>query len=443
MPSGMAIPHTISNGCTSMRDIGEGTIRRIDWQELTPVVLLARVPAVASGFRVLFLGLTGILLTILVGYMINGMVLMTKISADRGLENGPLLPRANAIAASPRMNELYSSPTYIEPLIDFRSEKRMSFRSDPIGFSWRLLQRSVLVPWDLFSAAGSRFLSLKAATWGERGIALLWLVFLLGVWSFVGGITCRTAGLRFSLDQSDSFGSHARFFQKRGWGYFSSLLIVSLGILVCLGLAWLAVCLYSFPVGNYISAFLFPFSLLFALGAVYLGVVLLLGWPIMFAAVSVEGVDGFDAISRTFSYLQQRPFHYLFYWGASGVLGVICFVFLSLFLDGAVYVAIHVGGLPSHVAIGSFGDLVLPKQSENLSLPECIVLCWCAMMQLLKLAFIFGWFWATATAIYLMLRRSVDGTPLDEIFRFGSNAAPPRKLPKIRNDDKGAPVVES
>ncbi len=424
-----------------MRDIGEGTIRRIDWQELTPVVLFARVFSATWNFRVLFFSMFGVVSTLLAGYMINGVFLMAKINEERGIEDGSVIPRATVLAASHRMDDLYATPVYVEPLIDFRAKQTASFREDPIGFAWRLTQRSVLVPWDVFSASGLRLFSLTPMSWTERGVAFGWVVYLLAVWSLVGGLICRSAGLRFTLDQGDSFSNLLRFAKKRGTGYLSSMLFLSLGLCFFLVLIKIFGWVYSLPYVDGPMAFLFPISLLFGFLFMVLAVGLFFGWPLMFAAVSVEGTDGFDAISRMFSYVYQRPFHYLFYLLVGGVVGVIWFVLISLFIDGMVYLAIHVGGLPPKVVIGSLGDLTLPRLSDDLTFPESVVLCWCAMAQLLKIAFVFAWFWSSSTATYLLLRRSVDGTPYDEIFRFGENAADPRKLPEVRSDEKGAPEI--
>ena len=40
---------------------------------------------------------------------------------------------------------------------------------------------------------------------------------------------------------------------------------------------------------------------------------LLFGWPLMWGTISTEGTDSFDALSRSYAYLFQRPLHYLFY----------------------------------------------------------------------------------------------------------------------------------
>ena len=410
-----------------MRDIGEGTIRRIDWQELIPVVLFARVFRAAWNFRVLFFSMIGVLLTLVAGYMVNAALVLAQIGKEGGIEN-------NNFDTVLKTSDLYSTPIYVAPFVDLQPMKSATFRGDPLDFLWRLAERSVLVPWEVFSQSGLRLFSPTPTSWTQRGIALGWMLYLLVVWSLVGGLICRSAGLRYTLDQGDSLSNLSRFVQERGTGYLSSILFVSLGLCLFLGLMKLFGWIYALPYISYPAAFLFPISLLFGFSFMVLGVGLLFGWPLMFAAVSVEGTDGFDAISRMFSYVYQRPFHYLFYLVVGSVIGVIWFALVSLLIDGMVYLAISVGGLPPKVVIGSLGDTTRPRFSDNLTFPESVVLCWCVMAQFLKIAFVFAWFWCVNTATYLLLRRSVDGTPYDEIFRFGANAAPPRKLPEIRID---------
>ena len=48
----------------------------------------------------------------------------------------------------------------------------------------------------------------------------------------------------------------------------------------------------------------------------------LVGWPLMNATISTEGSDSFDALSRSYSYVYQVPWHCLWYAaGAPGLRG--------------------------------------------------------------------------------------------------------------------------
>jgi hypothetical protein len=62
------------------------------------------------------------------------------------------------------------------------------------------------------------------------------------------------------------------------------------------------------------------------------------------------------------------------------------------------------------------------------------------LFALIPFAFVYAWFWTSSVAIYLLLRRSVDATPFNEVYRV----APPkvRSLPIIKQDEHGAPEIK-
>lgn len=431
-----------------MRDIGEGTIRRIDWQELTPVVLLLRVFNVATGFRVLVLAMLGTLLTVAIGFWMNGLV-----SAGRGDVVTLIDEGGRFIEENPRRNDrLYAQPNDLRSILDLKVENPVAFRHDPSKYLLQQAERSVLAPWDFFSTVGSRFLahdwifSKKRGAEDLRllknfGISFAGFIAVLTVWVFFGGMICRTVALRLTIDQAESSSESWCFMTQRGTGFFSSMLIVVTGILVCLIPIKIAAFCFSWPILNVLTAILFPLVLLSAFFAVVLAFGLLAGWPLLFAAIATEGTDGFDAVSRMFSYVYQRLFHYFFYWTVSAVFGLIGFLVVSFFADNIVFLTIAFDGFPETAAISSIAALTRPETTANLAFPETLVLCWCAMVQLMKTSFAFAWFWTSAVAIYILLRRSVDATPLLDVYRQGAAAEKPMPMPEITLDEKGAPEI--
>jgi hypothetical protein len=398
-----------------MRDLGEGTIRRIDWQELTPIVLLLRIFNTSTGIRVLFLAMIGILWTLIVGYAIN--------CNHNGLRIGD---------ARVDDDRNFRKPVYIEPFFDFQHQPQpILFREHPVQYSWQLVQRSVLVPWDIFSTAGIRLFS-SHTNYNSFFVHAGWFVLLLFIWSFFGGMICRTVALRLTIDQSESGKELWRFIRRRGTGFLSSVIIIVLGMLFLLIFLKLCGLLFAVSGFNYIMAVLFPIALLFSFLIMLLAVGLFFGWSLLFAAVSVDGSDGFDAVSRMLSYVYHRPLHYFVYWIVSGILGVLGFVFVSFFVDGVIFLTSQFGGFPVQTAIPSFSHLTLPETYEGLSMPEHLILIWCGMVQLIKPAYTFAWFWTSSVAIYLLLRRSVDATPFNEVYRLAP--VKPRTLPEINID---------
>ena len=347
-----------------MHDIGEGTIRRIDWTELTPVVLLLRIFNIALGFRVLLIALIGLQLTV----WLNG---LTGIS-------------------------------FLEPGLAKAAHQGT-------------LQFYFNVPVDvLYLGALDASFSIQ-----QNPRLLLWLPCVILIWILCGGMICRIVAVRLTIDESESLGNLLLFFRKRGISFISAPFLMLIGILCCFLPVKIAGWIMAVPFLNYAVAVLFPIPFFFACLTIFLTLILAVGWVLLFAAVSTDGSDGFDAISRMFSYVYQRPLHYLLYWFCCGILGYLGYLLIQF----AVYAAIYLCWRTVHAELGFF------------------LTFWAGFFALIPLAYIFAWFWTSSTAIYLLLRRSVDATPFSEVYRV----VPPkvRTLPMIKPDEHGAPEIKS
>ena len=65
----------------------------------------------------------------------------------------------------------------------------------------------------------------------------------------------------------------------------------------------------------------------------------LLGWPLMWATISVEGTDSFDALNRTYAYVFQRPLRYLFYAIVAAVIGWLGWIVVENFAASVIWLA--------------------------------------------------------------------------------------------------------
>ena len=352
-----------------MQDIGEGTIRRIDWTELTPIVLLLRVFNVALGMRILTFALIG-------------WCLMTLLAA--GLNISPV--RHAEVTGSICQNIDTLNNTY-----------------SAVGFVFPIL-----------------YPNFTFAVWQEPKLSL-WLLGIVVIWTICGGMICRIVAMRLTVDESESTGNLFLFLRKRGTGLISSFIILSLGILCCFIPIQIACMLATVPVLNYAVAIFLPIPLLFAFFAVMLTLGLAVGWMLLFAAVSVDGSDGFDAISRMFSYVFQRPLHYLLYWLYCGILGCLGFLLVLIVCCPVAYLC--------HIVLKYSADSVVTS----------IVVFWMLLIMSIPYVYVFAWFWTSSVAIYLLLRRSVDSTPFHDVYRVLPLQV--RSLPKIKPDEHGAPEI--
>jgi hypothetical protein len=79
------------------------------------------------------------------------------------------------------------------------------------------------------------------------------------------------------------------------------------------------------------------------------------------------------------------------------------------------------------------------SESGTLSIARSLIRFWNGMVSTLAVAFLFGQFWSLASAVYLLLRRDVDETEMDEIFL--SERTRSFDLPPLQADDRGIPVI--
>jgi hypothetical protein len=251
----------------------------------------------------------------------------------------------------------------------------------------------------------------------ENPKLLLWLPGVILIWTICGGMICRMVAVRLTLDESEPLGRVLLFLRKRGTSFVSAPLLMLLGILCCFLPVKIAGWMMAVPFLNYVVAILFPIPFVFACLTIFMALVLTVGCMLLFAAVSTDGSDGFDAISRMFSYVCQRPLHYLLYWICCIILGWLGFVLIEFPVFAAIQLCWK----------------TVPADFEF------FVTFWAGLFTLIPFAFIYSWFWTSSVAIYLVLRRSVDATPFSEVYRV----VPPtiRTLPTIKPDEHGAPEI--
>jgi hypothetical protein len=197
---------------------------------------------------------------------------------------------------------------------------------------------------------------------------------------------------------------------------------------------------------------LWPLMLLGGLMMTYLLVWLAFGWPLMWATISTENEDSFDALSRSQQYIFQRPLHYLFYVLVAVLIGWLGWVVVSNFAAGVVGLtawAADWGADSSRWIAGpdtgrrSF-DFVTSENAELGAagrLGAGLLLFWCGCVKMLAVGFLYSYFWTASTCIYLLLRRDADATEIDEVFLEDEDVEPDGGLPPLTTDEGGAPVV--
>jgi hypothetical protein len=157
------------------------------------------------------------------------------------------------------------------------------------------------------------------------------------------------------------------------------------------------------------------------------------GFNLMFPAVAYDGSDCFDAISRAFNYVYARPWRMVLYTGIAAVYGAICYLFVRVFaflLLFATHVLLDVlmfsgdSGADKLSRIWpppAFAVLVQPMTDAPANGSEWVAANLIRLFVLvvigLVVAFIMSFYFSANTIIYALIRKKVDNTALEDIYR--------------------------
>jgi hypothetical protein len=149
-----------------------------------------------------------------------------------------------------------------------------------------------------------------------------------------------------------------RFSTQKFLSFFSAPLIPFAGVALVTILLMLGGFLFLIPwVGEFLASVLWPLPLL---GGLVMALMLigLVGWPLMYATISTEGSDSFDALSRCYAYVFQRPWHYVFYSLVAFAYGVLVIFFVVFVTSFFVHLAKWGVGLTPGLGWRATGDPV-------------------------------------------------------------------------------------
>jgi hypothetical protein len=280
------------------------------------------------------------------------------------------------------------------------------------------LQRGVSwLPGQVTEAARLVALPFRPTTAAAAAAAALvrvgWFVL---VWAIFGTAISRCVALKLAGEEPlGPLGAVA--YGSRKWPpAFNSVLFVLVGIAALsvpgalLGLAmrteW----------GLSLAGAVWPLVLLGAVVLAILAVGLVAAWPLMVAAIGVERGDSFQAISTAFSYLYQRPLHYAFYLFVGLLVAVPALAAAGLFADATGTLAMWAASFGmGHDRTAAVVDGLAAAGPLADAWGLGALRFWTRGLANLVASFGWGYFWAIATAAYLVLRQDVDGTPLDEV----------------------------
>ncbi len=299
------------------------------------------------------------------------------------------------------------------------------------------------------------------------------------VWSFVGlGIT-RISLLK--LTRNENAGLDDAF--DYSIAKFPTCLLA-----VCMPLVLTALfCIPTFLIGlllGFDGGALLAGALWFVvLGVAFLqGIVLLglmVGWPLIVTSVAAEGQNSFDAVTRAYAYVFQRPLNFLMYSLIALLFGGLCWLVVHELTGSVVRLGFWSTSWGANMLAADRMDIItgdplvmsaLPDNSgsqvasldvqpdlsdqelddgnqvngqsvsSSLGTAQQLIHFWVALGKTVAAAFVYGLFWCLASAVYLLLRKNVDEMEMDEIYVVDERRT--YELPPLQSDKYGIPQVQ-
>jgi len=281
----------------------------------------------------------------------------------------------------------------------------------------------------------------------------IYALFSLAVWSLAGGAICRTAALHATRDEKIPLNEAYGFAVRKFTSFFTAPLMPVLFIIGCCVPLLVIGLIGALPLAELLVGLGFVIVLLISivLALVIIGGVG--GISLMYPTIAVEGSDTFDAFSRSYSYVYARPWRTMFYTLVTAVYGTLCFVFVKLLVGLVFNSASTVLGATMNLSSGSlsaplgklqamwfsptlsgpfFGRFYLFNLSWSERIASFFIAFWVFVLVGLVIAFAISFFFSGSTLIYLLLRRCVDATEMDEVYveDFDSQLTPVPSKPE-------------
>jgi hypothetical protein len=400
------------------------TLCSIRWSEVFPWLSTLRSFRLAVTLRVLVLGAAGFLLMLLGWAVIDGIFSRSEQAGQLWQSQfGAASPWGVIDSAVPtdRAPPIESSPVAVG-----RPASPGWHFDDPFLGTWLQLSRPV---WQVFAQV-----TVSPAALLCWILSALWS---LAVWAFFGGAISRIAAVQLASDEQVGWGASLRWAASKWLSYFGAPLFPLAGVLVVVLPLLVGGWIMRLDVGLLLAGLLWPLVLVGGLVMALLLLGLIFGWPLMWATISVEGTDTFDALSRAYAYVFQRPLRYLLYAVLAAVLGWLGWLLVENFAAAVIWLSLWgaswgTGALRETAIRG--GEL----QGMG-GAGVALLTFWAGLIKWLALGYFYGYFWTASTLIYYLLRRDVDATEMDEVFLEADQGEKQFNLPPLAATDAAAP----
>lgn len=325
-------------------------------------------------------------------------------------------------------------------------------RKDIIGWFFSNQVPNLVEPLLKFLTPVYYLFDSRAGFWTYLYLLLL-TAWLLAVWGFFGGVITRMAVMQLTGKEGGGIREAFGFVKDRYLSYLLSpmvpLILIGIMVFCCI----LFGILHWIPlIGELVDGFFWFLPLLAGLvmTLLLLGMV---GYPMMYPTLSAEGSDTFDAMSRSYNYVFESPWYYVWYSIVAVCYGAVLTFFVLTVGSSAAYLSkwgvskwptfganrspeflfiyspqslgwreLMLQGSPG--AIDSYNEPIDPVAAKNFMdsyswynhMGAAMSSFWITLVFMLVIGFSYSYFWTAATQVYLLMRKRVDETDHDEVY---------------------------
>lgn len=356
----------------------------------------------------------------------------------------------DAYLAAPA-NAITTTEEWIKSLGDVDSVKRIGAfdlllhhaRASANGVAASVLQAS---PGGVLGSLVHGFNGLAWLLAMHTGYAIVYFLILVAIWGFFGGAISRAAVLDVCRDEKISL-REAFAFAKSRYMNFAAAPLVPIGFILVGALAlWLGGLIGAIPaVGEIFVGLAFFIALLIGFLIALVIVCGAVGLPLLMPAIAADNLDALDALSTTYSFVGARPWKTAFCALVALCYGAVCMILLKLFVMIMLFAVGHFAGASMNWGdayakeggqrvkveskldamwqapafdggrpfFGSFGERSLSHVSW---FGQLCIKVWIYSVWGLVAACIVGYFYSASSVIYVLLRKEVDLTDIEDVY---------------------------
>jgi len=380
-------------------------LKEISWRDVCPWLVIFRTFGLARSAPVLLLATLGALLTP-VGWRLGEMAFVSQTTMDGDhvfrevVRENARWPGERQAVAVPEGGEF---PDSVRQVL----------------ITGRMTPTNIELTFNRFVRPYVALLDVPLGA-GQAAYYIFGLLWMLVVWGFFGGAITRMAAVKLGREERIGIGEAGRFAVRKFGSYFFSPLFPLVGVVLLVVPILLLGLLMRTDWGVLVVGIVWLVALLGGLLMAILLAGLLFGWPLMWGAISSErDGDAFEAFSRSYSYVFQRPLHYLFYAFLATSFGALGWLLVYHFSEAVIWLTQWAACMGTGVDRWRELQRLMDDPTGGSGMIAYGVLLLdlgAGFVRSIATGFGYGFFWCLVTAIYLLLRRDVDQTEFDEVF---------------------------